>query len=213
MKRDNPFDFVPDHHRYPQPRADNYIVGFIIFHAEVYGLIFARGFFEIAVDQDGLASADHLSAKATLAILKRQRLLIQPLPILDDVWVGGHIRSFVVDRQHHSLRIEDLADLVSGAVVNRLDVHLRIEPGQDAIDKSHFLCALTCFLQQDLRFVEEFGVLDRDAHARRQRGQQADIVLLKGMFPLEVLDRKRAVDLVACQDRQSDQRLGEGIPS
>ena len=61
--------------------------------------------------------------------------------------------------------------------------------------------------QQPLRLVEEARVLERDAQARGQRRQQADVRLAERVRPVDVLERDGATDRVAGDERGEDHRL------
>ena len=57
----------------------------------------------------------------------------------------------------------------------RLDVELGGEPCLDAVDDGQLGGALLGLLQQALRLVEEARVLERHAHARGDRREQAHL--------------------------------------
>ena len=71
----------------------------------------------------------------------------------------------VVDAQH-------LAQLVADQLDDRLEVELAGHALLDAVDDRELGVALLGLLQQPLRLVEQARVLERDAHARGDRGEQ-----------------------------------------
>ena len=69
----------------------------------------------------------------------------------------------------HVAGVEHLAQLVADEVDDGLEVELRGHALLDAVDHGELGVALLGLLQQALRLVEEARVLQRHAHARRDR--------------------------------------------
>ena len=74
-------------------------------------------------------------------------------------------------------------------------------PLLDAVDHRQLGGALLGFLQQALGLVEEARVLQRHAHARRDRAEQAHLGLAEGVLALVVLEDDRAQDAIAAENR------------
>ena len=88
--------------------------------------------------------------------------------------VIGHrnqVGRLVVERHVHVAGAEDLGDLVADEVDDRLEIELRRQSLLNTVDDGELRGALLAFLEQALRFVEETGVFERDAHARRNGAQ------------------------------------------
>ena len=109
----------------------------------------------------------------------------------------------VEDADVDDLGVEDLVDLVADEVVHRLHVELGREPVLDAVDDRQFGGALVRLGQEALRLVEQAGVLEGDAHARRERAQQTLVGLVVGVR-LDVLEADDADDPLARQDRDAE---------
>ena len=103
-------------------------------------------------------------------------------------------RRDVIDPDVHDLGIEDLLDLVADQVVHRLDVEVLGQPALDVVDEGQLGGALVGLRQELLRLVEQPGILQRDAEAAGERGQQANVRLAERVLSLEVLDQEDAVD-------------------
>ncbi len=96
---------------------------------------------------------------------------------------------------------EHLAQLVADEIDDGLEVELGRHPLLDAVDDRELGGALLGFLQQMLRLVEEARVLERDAHARGDRAEQAYLSLAERVFALVVLDDDRSEHTVTADDR------------
>ena len=81
----------------------------------------------------------------------------------------------IEDPDVDDLGVEDLADLVADEVVHRLHVELGGEALLDAVDDRQLGCALVGLGEQSLRLVEQPGVLERDAQARGEGREKADV--------------------------------------
>ncbi len=66
-------------------------------------------------------------------------------------------------------------DLVADQLVHRLHVELGGQAFLDAVDDRQLGRSLVGLGQQALRLVEQPGVLERDAQAARERGQQPNL--------------------------------------
>ena len=86
-----------------------------------------------------------------------------------------------------SSRFQHLAQLVAHQVDDRLEVELRGDALLDAVDHRHLGGALLGLLEQPLRLVEQARALQRHAHRRRDRRQQAHFGLAERVLALVVL--------------------------
>ena len=86
--------------------------------------------------------------------------------------------------------VEDLAQLVADQIDDGLEVELGGHAFLDAVDDRELGGALLGLLQQPLRLVEQARVLERHAHARGDRREQADLGLAEGVLALVVLDAR-----------------------
>ena len=105
--------------------------------------------------------------------------------VLVQVWIKFGFGS--CQRMPMSSRFEHLAQLVADQVDDRLEVELGRHPFLDAVDQRQLGRALLGLLQQSLRLVEEARVLQRHAHAGRDRGQQPHLGLAERVLALVVL--------------------------
>ena len=94
-----------------------------------------------------------------------------PRSIVYGKWTSSVARSTIADVD--DLGVEDLPDLVADEVVHRLHVDLRREALLDLVDDRELGGPLVGLRQQALRLVEQAGVLERDAHARREGARGA----------------------------------------
>ncbi len=137
----------------------------------------------------------------------RHRLDRKAVAVLEEIGHRHHVGLAVVQADRHVLRAEDLGDLVTDEIDDRLEVELRGEPLLDAVDDGQLGGALLAFLEQALRLVEEPRILERGAKRRGDRHQQTDIGFSERVFALVVLHRDVAENLVAADDRHRDQGL------
>src|ERR1700730_3660572 len=101
---------------------------------------------------------------------------------------------------------EYFPQLVTDEIDDRLEVELRRYALLDAVDHRQLCRALFGFLQQPLRLVEQSGILERDAHAARQRLKQPHIRIAKGVHAL-LPDGDHAIRRTAVQDGNVDERV------
>ena len=83
------------------------------------------------------------------------------------------------------LRVEDLLDPVADQVVHRLHLEVLGETSLDVVDERELGVALTGLLEQP-------GVLERDAQAARERGQETYVGVAERVLAVEVLERDHA---------------------
>ena len=121
---------------------------------------------------------------------------VDAFAVLVRIRMVDQVGLWIVDADAHVRVVEDLADLVADRVVDALDVELGRERGLHAVDDRQLGGALLGLLEQPLRLVEEARVLQRDAHARGDRAEQAHLRLAEGVLALVVLedDRRRGRD-------------------
>ena len=99
-----------------------------------------------------------------------------------------------------SAGLENIAQLVADQVDDGLEIELRGHAFLDAVDDRQLGRALLGLLQQALRLVEEAGVLQRDAHARRHACcSRRTSDLAERVLALVVLDAQRARTPVAAR--------------
>jgi hypothetical protein len=105
-------------------------------------------FQEIFVDQSGLSALNKLSPN----VGNRCRLNIIAYPAFDNV-VPVHQSLLDVERcQRHGVRIEDLADLISDQIIDRLNIQLGSKPAY-TVDNGKLRVALLGFIEQ-LRIID-----------------------------------------------------------
>ena len=96
----------------------------------------------------------------------------------------------------------------------RLEVERSGHALLDAVDHRQLGVALLGLLQQALRLVEQARVLQRDAHRRRDRLEQAHFGFAERVLALVVLELQAAEHAVAGDDLHVDVRRGSGrVPS
>ena len=116
------------------------------------------------------------SARAVLELVQKvdfPRLVVEPAD------------ADVVGLQH-------LAQLVADEVDDALEVERSGHALLDAVDHRELGVALLGLLQQALRLVEQARVLQRDAHRRSDRFEQAQFGLAERMLALVVLELQAA---------------------
>ena len=101
---------------------------------------------------------------------------------------------------------QDRADPLADQLDDRLEVELLGEGQADLVHDRQLGSALIGLGEQPLRLIEQAGVLEGDAHARGQRGQQSDVGLVVGVAR-PVLEVDDADDLVTGQDRDAEPRF------
>ena len=121
-----------------------------------------------------------------------------PRSIVYGKCISPSSRSRIADVEH--LGVEHVAQPVADQVVHRLHVDLRGEALLDVVDDRELGGPLVGLLEQPLRLVEQARVLERHAHARGERGEDA----LVG-FRVDVLQRR-----LERQDPDHAVRAGDG---
>ena len=101
-------------------------------------------------------------------------------PALDRVREVDDAGVEIVDPDVDDLRVEDLLDLVAHELVHRLEIELGRESLLDAVDDRQLGGALVRLGEQSLRLAEQAGVVERDAHARREGREQPLVRLAEG---------------------------------
>ncbi len=99
---------------------------------------------------------------------------------------------------------QHFTQLVADEIDDGLEIELRGHPLLDAVDDGELGRALLGFLQQPLRLVEQTRILERDAQAARERGQQSEVGVAECMLAVDVLDGNDAPGLVADDERHPD---------
>ena len=171
----------------------------------------------LALDDRGLASGDFgqqldLSKHRRLASLEdplpesaeRDRLVRIPHASLDRVGKVDDVRLAIDDPDVYDLGVEDRLDPVADEVVHRLHVELLGEAPLDVVDEGQLGRSLVGLRQQPARLVEQAGVLEGDAQARRERRQQSNVRVRERLLKVEILKRDPAADLFA-DDQRRDQ--------
>ena len=130
-----------------------------------------------------------------------------PRSIVYGKWNSLRLR--VEDADVDDLRVEDAVDLVADQVVHGLHVQLGRQAVLDAVDDRQLGGALVGLGQEALRLLEQPRVLERDAHARRQRAEQPLVGLAEGVR-VDALEADDADDPLAGADRDAEPRLGVG---
>jgi len=100
--------------------------------------------------------------------------------------------------------VEDFAQLAADQIDDGLEVELLGHPLLDAVDDRELRCALLLGFEQTLRLVEEPCILERHTHACRHGREQPHFGLAEGVFPFVILQRDRAQNPVAPNDRNPD---------
>ena len=106
-------------------------------------------------------------------------------PLFVVVLILIHPGLMIVGVDHDRLGFKDIFDAIAHQLENTLQVQLGHQAFLHAGDHGEFGVAL-------LGFHEQACVLERHAHAGGQRGQQAQVGFLEGVFPLDVLQADRA---------------------
>ena len=106
----------------------------------------------------------------------------EPFAALDRVGEPDLTRGRVHHSDVHRLRVEDLCEAVPYEVVHRLHLEVLGEAALDVVDERELGVALPGLLEQP-------GVLERDAEAPGERGQQADVGLAERVLVVHVLER------------------------
>ena len=88
--------------------------------------------------------------------------------------------------------LQHLAQLVAHEVDDCLEVELGGNALLDAVDHRHLGGALLGFLEQPLRLIEQARALQRDAHRRGDRGQEAHLGFAERIFALVAFQADRA---------------------
>ena len=104
---------------------------------------------------------------------QRDRLVGEPDAALDRVREVDQPGLAVVDPDVDHLGVEDLAQPVAHEVVHRLHLDLGRQALLDLVDDRELGGPLVGLGEQPLGLVEQARVLERDAHARGERGDDA----------------------------------------
>ena len=137
----------------------------------------------VAVDQDRLTRLEEPPTEPG----RRPRVDEEAIGPLVDVGEGHGLGGAIEHPDHDDLGVEDLAHLVADEVVHRLHVELGGQALLDAVDDGQFRRALVRLAEQPLRLVEQAGVLQRRAEARRDRGEQPHVPVVEGVLAVQVL--------------------------
>src|SRR5204863_51296 len=111
----------------------------------------------------------------------------QPVAPVDRVRTAYQPRRGVDREDRDNLRVEDLGDLVADEVVHRLYVELLGQPALDGVDDGELGCSLIGLGEQALGLVKQACVLEGNAQAGCERGQQPDITVREGVLAVQVL--------------------------
>ena len=149
------------------------------------------------VDHQRLARLEHVFAHAD----DLHRLVGETHAALDGVREPDQVGLRVDQADINDLRIEDLLDLVAHEVVHLLGDGALGEAALDAVDDRQLRCATS-------RLVDQSRVLERDAEARSQRREEAQVRLGERVRVVEVLERDPAIDDVAHD--QGCEQYGQG---
>jgi hypothetical protein len=117
------------------------------------------------------------------------------------------VRLLVVPADPEVAGAEDFPQLVPDEIDDRLEVQLLRHPALDAVDHRELGGALLCLLQEALRLVEQPRVLQRDAHACRDRADQAHVAFAERVLALVILEHDRPQHAVAPDDGNEDSGL------
>src|SRR5213075_74965 len=98
------------------------------------------------------------------------------------------------------LRVIHLLDPLAGDLVDRLRVELACNGGLHAVDERELRVALP-------RLVYEARILERDAEAPGERGQEALLRLREGVRPVGVLERDHPRGAPAHDERDEERGL------
>jgi hypothetical protein len=109
-----------------------------------------------------------------------ERLIRQSHPALDRI-SGVHEPGLVVDqRDVDHLRIEDLLDAIPDQVVHRLHLEVLRQPALHVVDECQLGVPLPGLFEQP-------RVLERDAQASGDRGEEADVAIAECELAVHVL--------------------------
>ena len=136
---------------------------------------------------------------------RQDRLVGKPHAAFDRVGKVDQARFVVEDPDVEDLGVEHLAQALADQVVHRLHLDLGREAPLDLIDDRELGGPLVRLGQEPLRLVEQAGILKRDAEARRERREHADIRLRECVLAVQVLERDDA-DRLAAGDQGREQR-------
>jgi hypothetical protein len=112
----------------------------------------------------------------------------------------------IEDPDVDDLGVEDRLKPISHEVVHRLPFQPLGEAPLDVVDQRQLGSSLVRLAQQPFRLVEQAGVLERDAHAGRERAQQPHVCVVE-RARLQALDHDHAEDSVAGEDRNPKPRF------
>jgi hypothetical protein len=140
---------------------------------------------------------------------QRDRLVGIADATLDGVREADQVGRRVVDPDIDDLGVEDRLDPVADEVVHGLHVELLGEAALDVVDQGQLGGPLVRLGEQAPGLVEQAGVLESDAHARRERREQALVGLGVGVL-LEPFQGHDAGHPLAAHDRDAEEGLGVG---
>ena len=116
---------------------------------------------------------------------------------------ANEARLLVHERDVDDVRAEGLAHLLADELDQRLQLELRGDRLPDGIDRGQLGGALRRLLEQDLGLLEQARVLQRDAHAARERGEQPHVGIAEGVFAIDIVQADDAAHLGADEDRDA----------
>ena len=158
----------------------------------------------------GACEFEHLLAEAD----QRHGLVREAHAALDRVREVEETIAAVDDADVDDLRVEDLLDLVADQVVHGLRLERAREALLDAVDDRQLGGALLRLAEEDVRLLEQAGVLEGDAHARGDRRDDLLVGLAEGVLR-GVGEHDGADGLLAGHDRDAEPRrsgvLGHAI--
>ncbi len=134
---------------------------------------------------------------------------MEPLAALQLVREGDEVRLPVVRGDVQILDMEQLSDALADELVHRRHLELPGERRADLVDDRELGGALFRLREEALCLVEQAGVLQGDAQARRQRCKESLVRLAEGVL-LEPLETDDTDDPIAAQDRHAEERLRVG---
>src|SRR5262249_8062623 len=118
------------------------------------------------VDHEGFARADDVASESSP---DRKGFDRKALAVFEVVRHRHHRARPVAERDRHVPRAENLGDLVTDEVDDGLEVKLGGQTLLHTVDDREFGRTLLALLEQPLRLVKEACVLERNAHAVRER--------------------------------------------
>jgi hypothetical protein len=119
--------------------------------------------------------------------------------LLDGVLEGDRLTGLVVEGDLDRPGLEDLPDALADEIDDRLELQLPGQRRPDLVDDGQLAGPLLGLRQQPFRLVEQAGVLERDAHARRERAQQPHIGVVERVLR-HALEGDHAEDPIAGGD-------------